>query len=351
MPAAEALPNRIFIQFGQKWYGVHLGATNIPDEEDDPRLSAEPNLYYTQQDILAAFCSKHNIGWNASFPSFVIGAALDSSQSLLFPILVYASVQKYRGKKLEFPGDLAAWYAPQSLSNAVLNSYQYEWMALTNSTTNQAFNTYDACEFTWGKMWPRLAKWFGMESTGPQIEDDGRWRERSMKMQAPQGYGGKTTFRYRFSFAEWARDQENVAAWKELAERHGLRESEWRDVGSVFGRADFCLQRNFASVMRSVTITCTRLFLRLTLGQHDERKATWLVWIRGQLRVDLIRCRGVRADEDHTNASKYIIQRLEDAYCKAVLLSPSQSVSPESTLKVVPSKPPQTYKRRPSSTV
>ena len=64
----------------------------------------------------------------------MIGAALDSSQSLLFPILVYASVQKFLGKKLEYPSDLQAWFAPQSLSNAVLNSHQYEWMALVTRT-------------------------------------------------------------------------------------------------------------------------------------------------------------------------------------------------------------------------
>lgn len=130
----------MFIQFGQKWHGVHLGATNIPDEENDPRIELEPNLYYTQHDILATFCAKHNVGWNSAFPSFVIGAALDSSQSLMFPILVYACVQKYLGRKLEYPSDLTAWYAPQSLSNAMLNSYLYEWAVLAPNTESQTFN-------------------------------------------------------------------------------------------------------------------------------------------------------------------------------------------------------------------
>ena len=115
LPLASALPKRIFVQFGQKWYGVHLGATDIPDEESDPRIDLEPNLYYTQHVILTAFCAKHDIGWNSAFPSFMIGAAVASSQSLLFPLLVYASVQKYLGRPLEYPSDVAAWYAPQSL--------------------------------------------------------------------------------------------------------------------------------------------------------------------------------------------------------------------------------------------
>lgn len=251
LPLAAAVPKRIFVQFGQKWFGVHLGATDNPDEEDDGRLDLEPNLYYTQQDILSTFCAKHCIGWNAALPSFVIGAALDSSQSLLFPLLVYASVQKYLGKKLEYPSTLRAWYAPQSLSNAVLNSYQYEWMALSPHTANQTFNTYDACEFTWGKMWPRLAKHFNIPYSGPQTEDAGQWREKGMKYEPPpHGMGERSKLRFRFSFVEWAKEEENIRAWRELADNHGLREKEWKDVGSVFGRADFCLHRPFPSLER-----------------------------------------------------------------------------------------------------
>ena len=251
LPKADALPKRIFIQFGQKWYGVHLGATDIPDEESDNRLDLEPNLYYTQHDILAAFCVKHSIAWNSALPSFVIGAALDSSQSLLFPLLVYASVQKYLGKKLEYPSDLGAWYAPQSLSNAILNSYLYEWSVLAPNTANQMFNAWDDSTFTWGKMWPRLAGKFEMSFTGPETGQDTRWKEKSMKVSPPpHGMGHASTMKFRFSFVEWAKEEQNVQAWRELAKEHGLRESEWWDVGSVFGRADFCLHRPYSSVMR-----------------------------------------------------------------------------------------------------
>lgn len=245
------MPKRIFVQFGQKWYGVHLGATNIPDEEDDKRLDLEPNLYYTQADILSDFCKKHDIGWNTTLPSFVIGAALDSSQSLLFPLLVYASVQKYLGRKLEYPSDVDAWLAPQSLSNAVLNSYLHEWSVLMPGTANQMFNAWDDCAFTWGQMWPRLAAQFGIPYTGPETGPDTQWREKAMKVSPPpHGMGEASQLKFRFSFVEWARDEQNVQAWKELAEKHGLRSGELWDVGSVFGRADFCLHRPFPSVMR-----------------------------------------------------------------------------------------------------
>lgn len=252
LPRASALPKRIFLQYGQKWYGVHQGATSIPDQEDDPRLEpAVGGLYYTQHDILTAFSSKHNISWTAGLPSFIIGAALDSSQSLLFPILVYACVQKYLGKPLEYPSDVTAWLAPQSLSNAVLDSYMYEWAVLSPQTANEMFNASDDCPFTWGKFWPRLAAYFDMPYTGPDTDPELEYKEKGMPASPPpHGMGGRSVMRYRFSFVEWAKQQENVNAWRDMAQRHNLREGEWKDVGSVFGRADFALLRPYPSVMR-----------------------------------------------------------------------------------------------------
>ena len=233
---------------------MHLGATALPDEEDDPRIDLEPNLYYTQQDILEAFCAKHSIGWNNGLPSFIIGAAIDSSQSLLFPLLVYATVQKYLGRPLEFPSDVTAYYTPQCLSNAILNSYQYEWMTLAPNTANQAFNTLDDCAFTWGKMWPRFAKHFDMPYLGPDTSKDAHFHEKGLPVEPPpHGKGPRNVMRYKFSFVDWAKDPENIQAWKELVEKYGLKDKEWYDVGSIFGRANFCLHRPFPSIMRLVT--------------------------------------------------------------------------------------------------
>jgi len=252
MPLAQAIPKRIFLQYGGKWYGVHLGATNIPDEEDDPRLDLEPNLYYTQADILSAFCSKHNIGWNSSFPSFIIGATPDSTQTLVYPLFIYASVQKYLGRPLEYPSDLNAWYMPQSLSNAVLICKQYEWSVLAPNTANQAFNASDQCDFTWGKFWPRLAQHFGMEYTGPDTSSSAQFHEKGMPADPPpHGHGSRSVMRYKFSFVGWAKDPEILEAWKELVTQHKLRDADWSDVGSVFGRADFCMRRPYSNLLSS----------------------------------------------------------------------------------------------------
>lgn len=336
LPLATLNPKRIFIQYGQKWHGVHLGAPSVPDvEEQPPRLAPEVGgLYYTQHDILTAFCESQQQangkagqvgwGWNAALPSFVIGAARDSSQSLLFPLLVYAAVQKSLGQPLAYPGDLAAWLAPLSLSNAVLNSYMYEWCVLSPGTAENMFNASDDCAFTWGHFWPKVAAWFDMPYTAPRPESEGevRYKEKPMPgEEPPHGLGGgPSVMRYTFSFVDWAKQTENVEAWKRLAEKHGLRESEWRDLGSVFGRADFALLRPYASVMRYVkynvlgTLPTLPSIRRGASGtsyadsarrQHDESEAARLVRLRRLLAVSAVRGRRICGDEVHPAAGGY----------------------------------------------
>lgn len=224
--------------------------TSVPDVEDTPRLAPDVGgLYYSQHDVLTAFCSRHGVSWNAGLPSFVVGVSLDSNQSLLYTLLIYAAVQKYKREKLAFPRDAHAWFAPLSLSNAVLNARMYEWMMLSSHTEDEMFNVSDDCAFTWASFWPRLAKWQGIEYTGPS--HDTAYRERPMPGDpAPNGLMGRSVMRSRFSFVAWGKDPGNQLSWKQLAERHGLRDEGWDDIGSIFGRADFALLRPFASIMR-----------------------------------------------------------------------------------------------------
>ena len=89
----------------------------------------------------------------------------------------------------------------------------YEWSVLAPNTANQDFNASDDCAFTWGKAWPRLAAYFGMEYTGPDTSTDASFRETPMKADpAPHGRGPASMMRYKFSFVEWARKQENIDA-------------------------------------------------------------------------------------------------------------------------------------------
>ncbi|KAK4927306.1 hypothetical protein LTR49_005972 [Elasticomyces elasticus] len=252
LPLADALPKRVVIQYGGKWNGVHLGASQVPMTEDQPPLvdpatgKRNGNLYYSQQDILTSFAGRHSISWVAGLPPSVIGFSPGSFQTLIFPLLVYAAVQKHLGKPLEFPSDIAAWWCPQHLGNAMLNGYEYEWMALSPQTANNMFNISDDSVFTWALFWPMLASRFGMPYTGPETNDavEG-WREAAMPAEPPpHGLGKRTVRRYRWSFVEWAQQQENVQAWEHLTEEHGLKGGPWKDVGAIFGRADAGVSAN-----------------------------------------------------------------------------------------------------------
>jgi hypothetical protein len=106
---ANIKPNRIMLQTGAKIYGIHLGPATTPQEETDPRVTLEPNFYYPQEDFLWEFCKKQDIDCNICMPASIPGAVSDAAMNIVFPLRVYASVQKHLGEKLEFPTDLQVW--------------------------------------------------------------------------------------------------------------------------------------------------------------------------------------------------------------------------------------------------
>lgn len=100
-------------------------------------------------------------------PSWILGSVKGSDMSIFFPLAVYASVNKYLGQPLYFPGDGVAWDTQQPISSGVLDSVFHEWLLLDPETKNEAFNIHDDSTFTWSKSWPVLAEWFGMEFRTP----------------------------------------------------------------------------------------------------------------------------------------------------------------------------------------
>jgi nucleoside-diphosphate-sugar epimerase len=183
LPQAGIKPKCIMLQTGAKNYGLHLGSTALPQEESDPRVELEPNFYYPQEDFLWSYCSKHGIGWNICMPSFILGAVPDAAMNVCFPLAVYASVTSYLKGKLDYPGDLRSWEAPQVQSSSMMNAYLEEWAVLTEEARDQKFNALDDSAFTWGKFWPKLAKFYGVEYSRPESEEG--HREVKAKYETP----------------------------------------------------------------------------------------------------------------------------------------------------------------------
>jgi nucleoside-diphosphate-sugar epimerase len=103
LPLANSLPKRIIIQFGMKYYGVHLGPTAVPQEEDDPRIDFEPNFYYAQHDYLKAFCERHNIGWKDTRPGVVLGAVRGAAMNITLPLVSTPASSAILGFRWCFP--------------------------------------------------------------------------------------------------------------------------------------------------------------------------------------------------------------------------------------------------------
>ncbi len=101
-------PKRILLQTGCKGYGQHYGPMICPLIEDSvptARYYKEPNFYYSQEDVLWKFSKKTGIEWVESRPSFIVGLVKDNNLNFLSPLMLYAAVSKYQGKKeLVFPG-------------------------------------------------------------------------------------------------------------------------------------------------------------------------------------------------------------------------------------------------------
>lgn len=143
---------------------------------------------YAQEDILLAHCACHpQTSYNITMPSWILGAVKASDMTTFFPLAVYAAVQKKLGKPLMFPGDWAAWEKIMPMSSGVLNSYLHEWVVLEEGSQDERFNVVDGSEFTWGKAWPVVAGWFGMEWRGPVEEGEGVYEVVEMPLR-PRGY-------------------------------------------------------------------------------------------------------------------------------------------------------------------
>ncbi|KAB2572423.1 putative nad dependent epimerase dehydratase family protein [Lasiodiplodia theobromae] len=239
---ADIKPRRVLLQTGAKHYGVHLGPAKVPQEESDPRVTIEPNFYYPQEDYLVDWCEElTGVGWNVIRPSFILGAVPDAAMNLVFPIAAYAAVCKHLGQKLEFPGNLEAWERPLDLSSAMLNGYQAEWAVLDDGAANEAFNAADGSTFTWGQIWPRLAARYGVEWSGPELDETTYEIMTIPRDETPRGYGPQATIRRRFALTDWAKKLETQQAWKELAQKHDLLDKELRDVDRIFAFADAAL--------------------------------------------------------------------------------------------------------------
>ncbi|KAI1070494.1 hypothetical protein LB507_006711 [Fusarium sp. FIESC RH6] len=223
---ADVAPKRVLLQTGGKNYGLQLGRGPQPCVESDPQpRHLSTNFYYMQEDNLIDYCERHpGTSWNVIRPFGVMGSAVKAQMSGLYLFCVYSSVQSHKKEPLYFPGDWKSWQGPTPMSTARLTGYLSEWAALNDSCRNQAYNAIDSNSMTFERFFAELARWYGNEKgvVGPSA-DPSKLETTELKggRDCPLGYGPPLVTGTSFKMLDWAQEQCNKDAWKEIMEASG----------------------------------------------------------------------------------------------------------------------------------
>ena len=205
-PMANGLRHVSLMQ-GYKVYGAHLGPFKTPARETDaghmpPEFNVDQQLFLEQRQKGKAW------SWSAIRPSVVCGFALGNSMNLAMVIAVYAAISKELGLPLRFPGKPGAYDRLIEMTDATLLAKATIWAATDERCANQAFNINNGDLFRWSEMWPKIARFFGLEVAPPLP----------------------------MSLAVVMADKEPL--WNGMIRKHGLEPHPYKDVSS-WGFGDF----------------------------------------------------------------------------------------------------------------
>lgn len=164
-PAALGLMHVSLMQ-GYKVYGAHLGPFKTPARETDAH-HMPPEFNVDQQNYLEERQKGKAWTWSAIRPSVVSGFALGNPMNLAMVIAVYASVSKELGIPLRFPGKPGAYHTLMEMTDAGLLAKATVWAATEERCANQAFNIANGDLFRWNEMWPKIARYFELETAPP----------------------------------------------------------------------------------------------------------------------------------------------------------------------------------------
>ncbi|CAN5162117.1 SDR family oxidoreductase [soil metagenome] len=181
-------------------FDAYVSGGTLPEtplREEQPRL-ALPNFYYAQEDEVFAAAKRDGFAWSVHRPHTVIGKAVGNAMNLGTTLAVYASICKETGRPFRFPGSAAQWNGLSDMTDARVLAKHLVWATETQAAHNEAFNVVNGDIFRWKWLWPRVARWFGVDAVG----FDGQIHPLT---------------------AEIAND---APVWRDIARRHGLAEPD-----------------------------------------------------------------------------------------------------------------------------
>ncbi|MCF0051140.1 SDR family oxidoreductase [Dyadobacter sp. LJ53] len=199
---------------GYKVYGAHLGPFKTPAKEDDAG-HMPPEFNVDQQDFLEAAQKGKRWSWSAIRPSVVGGIALGNPMNLAVAIAVYASISKEYHLPLRFPGKPGAYHSLLEMTDSELLAKATVWAATDEKCANQAFNINNGDLFRWNDMWPKIARYFGMEVAPPlqmslttiMADKEALWKNMIQKYSlAPHNYGELSSWTFSDFVFSWDYD-------------------------------------------------------------------------------------------------------------------------------------------------
>lgn len=156
----------ISLMQGYKVYGAHYGPFKTPAKETDGG-HMPPEFNIAQQEFLIDRQKGKKWTLSALRPSVVAGTALGNPMNLVLVIAVYASISKKLGIPLRFPGKVGAYDKLLDITDGGLLAKATVWAATTAACANQAFNITNGDLVRWNDLWPKIARYFNMETAPP----------------------------------------------------------------------------------------------------------------------------------------------------------------------------------------
>ncbi|XRM44100.1 hypothetical protein ABZX51_007245 [Aspergillus tubingensis] len=245
---------RVSLQTGGKYYGVHLGPVKVPLEESFPRYDDQGfNFYYNQEDYLREVQKRRNTwSYNIIRPNAINGFAPHANgMSEALTIAIYMLICRELNQPATFPGNEYFWNSIDDNSYAPSLADLTVWASSQEHCRDEVFNHVNGDVFVWKHMWQDVAKYFGVEVPEPKFE---------------KAAGQAKTLSNEIDMVEWAKDKR--AVWETVVQKHGgkVEAFDWGTWGFF----------NWATGKSWLTISSVNKARKYGWQRHDNTFDTWI---------------------------------------------------------------------------
>ncbi|BCS02836.1 SDR family oxidoreductase [Aspergillus luchuensis] len=245
---------RVSLQTGGKYYGVHLGPVKVPLEESFPRYDDQGfNFYYNQEDYLRETQKRRNTwSYNIIRPNAINGFAPHANgMSEALTIAIYMLICRELNQPATFPGNEYFWNSIDDNSYAPSLADLTVWASSQEHCRDEVFNHVNGDVFVWKHMWQDVAKYFGVKVPEPKFE---------------KAAGQAKTLSNEIDMVEWAKDKR--AVWETVVQKHGgkVEAFDWGTWGFF----------NWATGKSWLTISSINKARKYGWQRHDNTFDTWI---------------------------------------------------------------------------